>query len=413
MGHFSHSCKLSGLPITHGTPIALIGMTPTNSLYEYERDKLKKYGSSYMCTNDSTQAKFNVVWFPILGEYNDYGGVENIKEDDNTKALEEHYGLPIQNIVDIVTCGRKRDGYSESLDVIKEEPDSRDENGNRRSPKYKERYNQLLSVSAMWVHGEYYKRITDEPTGEYFDKLDNGTPEILEALGFKEIGNDESEDRYKRQFEKDGLVVLSDGTWLHVKDSKYGIYSLPDFKKYCEERDVDIDISDVDGKGRADQIFDYLMPKYPSMKYANIDKYDVMDKIDELKKEHGDKVNEVPEYIEQIDLLAELISNFSMSKHSRIVNYTFLNRDDYNITNPMTPVYVDYAKEGKCRDSVVRFWRFNWYMYCTGNYYELVGTAPQDGEYKFVQKAINIASDIINETIQERKDNGWYDEEDE
>jgi len=44
MGHFSYSCKLTGLPITSGTPIALVVMKHNGKIYKYSDESLQKYG---------------------------------------------------------------------------------------------------------------------------------------------------------------------------------------------------------------------------------------------------------------------------------------------------------------------------------------------------------------------------------
>ena len=119
MGHFSYTCKLSGLPITGSTPAVLIVMKLRKKIYDNSESHLKKFGKTCLISNDGTQVKFQPVWFPIRANYNDYGGTEDIIKDDNTEALEKYYGLTIEQIMDIVTSGRKDDGYDGSLSAIK------------------------------------------------------------------------------------------------------------------------------------------------------------------------------------------------------------------------------------------------------------------------------------------------------
>ena len=119
MGSYSHTCKLSNLPITSGVPVMLIVMKPIGKLYDNSEETLSKYGSTYMCCNEGPRLKYSPVWFPIKGEYDDYGGIENIVKDDNTAILEEYYGLTIEQLMAIVTSGRKHDGFDEALRVIK------------------------------------------------------------------------------------------------------------------------------------------------------------------------------------------------------------------------------------------------------------------------------------------------------
>ena len=122
MGHFSHNCKLTGLPITGGNAV-LIVMKPQEDLWDNSEENIRKYGKTYMCSNDGPRLKYVPCWFPIKGEYDTYGCLENIVHDDNTEILEEYYGLTIEELVDIVCCGRKDDGYDDALSIIKKTPE--------------------------------------------------------------------------------------------------------------------------------------------------------------------------------------------------------------------------------------------------------------------------------------------------
>lgn len=439
MGHFTHNCKLTGVPIKDNA--VLIVMKP-NPSFRYIVGKIDKYGQSAMISNDTTRLKFLPIWFPIHGKYDDYGGLENIVEDDNTKIISEYYGLDIKSIVDIITSGRKDDGFDSSLDVIKKpkvypkgmkkgekhfdfyqrimndpmpnggrypqspnndyrvyrdgkyvsvskeiydadfkeihdhyarynkwketNPDTTDDYG---KPQYEERYKDLLSYSAMWVHGDVYKRLTDIENIDDYDKLDLGTPELLEYLGFKENGISK-DDRYNRVFEKDGLKVNSDGNWINLVDES--IYTLKQFKKYCTKNGVNIDIDELDKLGRIGQTYKLLVKSYDGNK-----------------------------------------NKWKTNMNDSLLEYYFLGGpfSNYGDINPFTPLYIQAAKEGKLEDNLIRFWKFDSYMYSMGGYYEVVGTAPQDGNFKDVRTVLQIALDVTNEYINEYYDEDDYEEE--
>jgi hypothetical protein len=440
MGHFTHNCKLSGVPIKDNA--VLIVMKP-NPSFKYIDNELKKYGKSSMISNDGPRMKFLPVWFPIRGKYDDYGRLENIVEDDNTKIISEYYELDIKSIVDTITSGRKDDGFDGSLDIIKKpkvlpngmkkgethfdfyqrimkdpmpnggrypqspnndyrvyrdgkyvsvskevydadfkeihdhyarynkwketNPDTTDDYGN---PQYEERYKDLLSYSAMWVHGDVYQRLTDIENTDDYDKLDLGTPELLEYLGFKEIGRDTNNDRYNRVFEKDGLKVNSDGNWINLANES--IYTLKQFKKYCNKMGVDIHIDELDKLGKIGQTYKLLLNSY----------------------------------------------NPDTNRYGRIrsesdMEYFFLGGpySNYGDINPFTPLYIQAAKEGKLEDNLVRFWKFDKYLFSMGGYYEVVGTAPQDGEFKDVRTVLQIALNVVDEYIHEYYDEDGEDED--
>ena len=337
MGHFSFSCQLTGLPITSGKPAVLIVMKLRDMLYDNSEDKLRKYGRMCLVSNEGTQVKFQPVWFPIYGNYDEYGGLEDIIHDDNTKVLEDFYGLSIEQLVEIVTSGRKADGFDDALKVIKD-PTKKDE---YQKPKYLDRYKELLTYSAMWVDGKVYHELTSEPTKNGYDYYEIGHPEILEALGFHEIDEDENYERYTRQFMKDDLIVHTDGTWINVKNEF--LHSLHDFKKYCQKMGVNIDIEEIEKKDRIEQIYDYVLPKRTE---------------------------------------TELL----VSSNRDIPYFKYLLFNEHT-----TIPYFAAAKEGKIRDNLVRFWRFDYYMFSMGRYYNIIGTSPQDGDYKAVKKVLKTA----------------------
>ena len=171
MGHFSHNCKLTSLPITGGDEVALIVMKPVDNLYDNSEESLKQYGSTYMCSNNGTRLKFIPCWFPIRGKYDSYGGIEDIVKDDNIKVLEEHYGLSIEEILGIVTSNRKDDGYDDALTVIKES--------------IKNPYEYLEGEN----HFIYYQRITNDPQpfGGSYPQSNGDSFQIFEDGKFKTL----------------------------------------------------------------------------------------------------------------------------------------------------------------------------------------------------------------------------------
>lgn len=487
MGHFSHNCKLTGLPITGGKAV-LIVMKPQDHLWDNSEEKLRKYGKTYMCSNDGPRLKYIPCWYPIRGEYNTYGGLENIVKDDNTAVLEEYYGLTIEELIGIVTSGRKDDGYDESLSKLKKKPeypadwvegekhfdryqrltgdkmpfdghypdspgkkyrvyrdgkmvyttkeeydadfkliheqyaryqewtktnpDFDDDYGN---PQYEDKYKELLSLSGMWVHGDVYEQLTNEKVDDVWgNALDLGVPEILNALGFVE-GKTTKKERYNRPFTKDGLTVYSDGNWIEVPGEH--VYSLKDFKKYCKKKGVEIDIEEMNKKDIYEQIFDYIIPtfKVPKpLKVPTKEEFEETKKqIAEAKSKAQDKdISELLDFDDDdlMDLISNLASSLTDSSHVSMQVYKmFLNTDRYGssrLTNDLTRVYLEKAKEGKLRDIIVRFWRFDTYMFVCGKYYEIIGTGPQDGEHKQVLKVLETAASILKEEIKERYD-GW------
>jgi len=470
MGHFSMSCHLSGLPITGSTPACLILLKPSG-MAKYVHPK-NEYGTTHYISNEGTRVFYDPFAFPIRGKYDDYGGLE-VEADENTAILEKYFGLPIQDIIDVVTCNRKDDGYSDVLKKIKKPvtypsdwvkgekhfeyyqritgdkmpfgngnyPDSPggkyrsyvdgkkievskeqydadfkliheqyaryqewvktnpDPEDDYNKPQYEEKYKELLGLSGMWVQRDFYEKLTDKPTGGYFDKLDLGTPQILIALGFKEDG-ESTDDRYTKRFVKGDVAVYSDGTWINLPGHKYGIYSLKDFKKYCESKGVDLDIEEIDGKDKVEQIFDYVIKDLPLGEPQTLDH--LMDSTDftgmteeEIRKFIRNAMKKMPRRDDHLDMR-------NICRH-------FLLGPRYG-DNKMTDLYMEAAIGGGLRDHVVRFWRFDQYMYACGKYYTIIGTSPQDGEPKMVKKMYESAMAALETYMSDR---GYEEEEEE
>jgi hypothetical protein len=98
MGSFYSTCSVSHMTLTNQkTSIQLL--VPNN--------KSLKEHKSMIVSNDGAQEFYSPFGFPIHGRYDDYGHLQNIKEDGNTKMLEDFFNMSIYNIIENI--GRKRD----------------------------------------------------------------------------------------------------------------------------------------------------------------------------------------------------------------------------------------------------------------------------------------------------------------
>ena len=96
MGCFDQSCVVSRLPISN-----------------YRGNKcyvLPIVKNDYMDLNSGPFCNYTPLCLPIEGEYNDYGGIENIVENEHTKFLEEFFGMDIDKVLSCMTDNRKRHG---------------------------------------------------------------------------------------------------------------------------------------------------------------------------------------------------------------------------------------------------------------------------------------------------------------
>jgi hypothetical protein len=116
MGSYNLSCGISRLTIRCGNPVVFLPLVPNvygekNEDPDIEYDILNYNPFDFVYknlvgTSCNLIYPYDYFWplcLPIFGTYNDYGGVENIVENDTTKALEVFFEAPIQDIIDQIT----------------------------------------------------------------------------------------------------------------------------------------------------------------------------------------------------------------------------------------------------------------------------------------------------------------------
>ncbi len=96
MGSFNAACSISNISISAGDLVAYIPLE--NAKYRYHIGD----GNDMLL---HTNCFYVPVTLPVFGIYDDYGGVDDIEENKNTKIIEEHFGMPIAKVID-----RKRNG---------------------------------------------------------------------------------------------------------------------------------------------------------------------------------------------------------------------------------------------------------------------------------------------------------------
>jgi hypothetical protein len=88
MGCYSVYCQASKISITGGEEVVLF------ILNQDENSSYRVY---------QVADKYTPVVLPIFGKYNSYGCIENIKENANTKLIEENYKMSIQKFCNYIT----------------------------------------------------------------------------------------------------------------------------------------------------------------------------------------------------------------------------------------------------------------------------------------------------------------------
>jgi hypothetical protein len=175
MGDSSVYCGISKITITGGMDVVLIPLSSERIL-----TRTGMYHTPFC--------------LPIFGENDNYGRIENIVEDVNTKLIEEHYNCTIQEFCNKLTqYGGVRD------------PDGRMSN--------------IPDLNYMWIDRKVWDYMKSyRPTGYgRAESLDLGHPEILTKLGFKFI-NETDDKEYNLKYEmivgENTISLLSNGAGL-------------------------------------------------------------------------------------------------------------------------------------------------------------------------------------------------------
>ena len=220
MGSWSVYCGISRITITSGRECVFLPLIENKTHQGYD--------------------KYIPATLPIFGEYNDYGGIENIVQDKNVKLIEKIYNCSIDDFCAFLTDVRRDYG-----------DDYSDWHG-------KENLKELENFKYMWIDREVWNYLVSYHPNGYgrTGDFDMGNPSFLKALGFEYIGKTKNKrytDHY-RYTNGDTLVnIQSDGTWCHLlNNDNSGLYRINDFKI------LGVDTTKFDGKEEqnAFEIFD-------------------------------------------------------------------------------------------------------------------------------------------------------------
>lgn len=199
MGSWSVSCGISNIAITSGNECCIIPLIESH--HEY---------GGYVPTT-----------LPIFGRYNDYGGMEDIVEDENTKLIEKYLGITIAELVEFLVDGKFTYDRSEVKPITKK----LNANG---------KLEEVAKWRFMWVDKQVYEVMTKNYDKWEVGHHDYGTPEMLALLGFTlvegaEITNYDPK-RFNKKYQRGDLFVYSDGRTMLSEKNRYIYYT----DKGCE-----------------------------------------------------------------------------------------------------------------------------------------------------------------------------------
>lgn len=189
MGSWSVYCGISNIAITSGQKCILL--------------PIKK-------NSGSETREWQPATLPIFGEYNDYGGIENIDVDDNTKLIEEYFGITIDEFCQFLVDGKFTYDRSEAKAIFKKIKNQEE----------------IKNWQFMWIDRQVFDFMIINHDKYHKGYMDYGTPEMLKMFGFEFVEKSDTFDNYdpKRfnQLWKKGKVKLfSDGRTILSKKNRY------------------------------------------------------------------------------------------------------------------------------------------------------------------------------------------------
>lgn len=198
MGSWSVSCGISNIAITSGNECCIIPLNESSQDY-----------GGYLPTT-----------LPIFGKYDDYGGMEDIVEDENTKLIEEFFGITIAEFIEFLVDGE----YTFDRREVKPIRQKLEDNG---------KLEHIEKWRFMWVDKQVYDVMAQSYDEHEKGHHDFGTPEMLSLLGFTlidgEITNYDPK-RFNKKYKKGDLIVYSDDRTMLSEANRYIFYT----DKGCE-----------------------------------------------------------------------------------------------------------------------------------------------------------------------------------
>jgi len=385
MGCFSVSCGLSGKAM-YADDAYLIPLIPGDYSHPDSSKFYEQMKGSNLVSNDGAKQFFVPLTLPICGSIDSYGRLENIIEDDNTKAIEEYFGLKIAEFAEVIA-------YGESFDkaILKKKP-------------------ALKHHAGMWVNKTIYDTMV-ECTPDESGNADNAwessmmIDEVLELLGFsyqssrkneninyddeKKLSYDEQEkQRYHRMFTHphfSGVNVYSDERWIRVEfkgeKEAYSAYHPKDLVALIEKK----------------------TKKKFAAKYANpLKKRHTYDVLFDAAKKQLDEAKESKRKFSSPD--SKLPESFFLYGHEEL--RTVFNLWEYSNSDGIEYFLRLYGKnlEG-VRTQVVRQKTFDFVMYNCNRLYLPTTCGPQMGNHYAERKLHETALKVVNEEIAEHEKN--------
>tara|TARA_Y100000034_G_scaffold59528_1_gene72387 strand:+ start:13634 stop:14767 length:1134 start_codon:yes stop_codon:yes gene_type:complete len=194
MGCFNVASTCSGLSLGCNDDVLFFPLIPFSNYNKLEGGVMLPH-TSYLVSNEGACIFYKPFCLPIKGKYNDYGGIEDIVEDENTAYLEEFFDMTIQEFIDGIQEGN-----------LSHEDPEKDEI--------------LSSLSGMWENAVFYRNIINKYNNEF--NLANKSDISLNNLKHLNFNIDKNKNTGDKRYHTyvshpsyPDFFGHSDGTWTH------------------------------------------------------------------------------------------------------------------------------------------------------------------------------------------------------
>ena len=370
MGCFNVACSISNISIGAGDDVVFIPLVPP-------RFGRERYNHMLIYPYDL----HNPFCLPVRGKYNDYGGLEEVVQDDNTEIVEKFLGITIEELMDCIS----RKGVYDTFSKMSE----------KFLPAFKLLANFSNKVDEAFFNAFGFIKLADIDgviTYEYGDKL---LPYFI-TLSETEINIVDVEGTVKGtisfEHRKLDAYLFDDVLKVFANLSKYYV-GVPE-----EKQDVVRLIESMSGMFIAGEIYDALIEK----KYNDADSYggtyeEALDKFIEGYKEI--KILE-----EAKDKVATSLKRMFLYE-SRLFNY-------HESWLYFKALYAEPIADGKLREKLLAFNNFSSNMYSMNRFYFPGMNGEQHGNHRASLVLAEKTVEILKAKIKDYEEEYFEDEED-
>jgi hypothetical protein len=214
LGCYNVTCGITNISIGCGAEVVLIPLY-TNGDREYSENPSSMFFTPYA--------------LPIKGDYNDYGGLENIERDENVEALENHFGITIDTYL---KSNEARNGMFVFREVYDRMVEYHTEKMNKETSSY------MITPNKVKEYLTEYKNSSSPLSSEELKKQRNALDKVIDEYSKnfkgteKELEDDEEYQDYMDEFESICLKYMTSNFSSYGKTKLEKIVNLKTFDHY-------------------------------------------------------------------------------------------------------------------------------------------------------------------------------------